>query len=305
MKKNTGYRLWSAFLVAAALAMLVMIAAPAWATDWDECDHPRFLEKGCGYEGEDGEDGADGADGADGQDGADGRDGVDGIDGRDGRDGIDGVVPTKWRTETHNWYEEIREAAAAQQAMQVYLPQDQKSRLTMGMSRVANTTGVGLGYAYMIDNDRNSAFTIAVGVAGSETAVSGSFGFEFGGDRSSRIPAFKAAPTVIAAPPEPEPEPIGSTVTIPVDEYDQLLMAQVQQEELDDHEQQSEDRYTQQQHRIEALEDELEDREKNLEDLERLKREQAELQAAEEARAARRAAIREKLLKNAESKNDG
>ena len=82
-------------------------------------------------------------------------------------------------------------------------------------------------------------------------------------------------------------------------------MAQVQQEELEEYAQQSEDRYVQQQSLIDAMQTELDEREKSLEDLEQLKREQAKLQAVEASRAARRAEVREKLLKKAEEKDDG
>jgi len=85
---------------------------------------------------------------------------------------------------THNkWIQEYRDYAAAEAAMQVYLPQDQNSRVTFGMSRMNSTSGYGVGYAYMLNNSRNTALTFALGVAGDETAAKASFGFEFGGSR--------------------------------------------------------------------------------------------------------------------------
>ena len=305
----------TAFCLLAAL-ILFFLSAPLWAGGNGECDHPRFVEIGCGEPGPPGEtgppgppgeDGADGRDGADGVDGVDGRDGVDGVDGRDGADGAvgpqgpPGTVPTEWILETRNyysnvnrWYEAAREAAAAQAAMLSPLPQNQTSRLTFGMANVRSTTGYSVNYAYKLDNDRNSAFTLSLGVAGDETAVRGSFGFEFGGDRHIEI--YKAAPD-----PEPAPVPTGMLL-VPEDEYNGLMMAQVQQEELDDHEQLVADKFAQYDNLIEErnrqrAEDEAE--------IERLKREAAALRAEQEAEDARRAKVRARYAKKAEERTDG
>jgi hypothetical protein len=51
------------------------------------------------------------------------------------------------------------------------------------MSNVYSTTGVGIGYAYMMDDNHNTALTLVLGHAGDETAVRGSVGFEFGGSK--------------------------------------------------------------------------------------------------------------------------
>jgi hypothetical protein len=292
------------------VAMLVVGLWPAYSlADNDEgcTGNPHHCVGERGPPGADGADGADGVDGVDGEQGergytgdtgatgatgATGDRGATGAVGATGEQGIQGVqgirgeVPTKWRTETINWYNEIRDVAAAQQAMQVYLPQDQKSRLTMSMSRVANTTGVGLGYAYMIDNERNSALTLSVGRAGSETAVAGSFGFEFGGTRKIVIPVFV---------PTPEPEPVSAEVTIPEEEYASLLMAQVQQEELEDLQRSSEDRYAEQQVLIEALQEEVKDDEIDQKELDRIKREAAAIRAAQEAEEKQQADVRAKF----------
>jgi hypothetical protein len=45
----------------------------------------------------------------------------------------------------------MREYMAAQSAMQVHLPQDQRSRITFSMAAVGSNTGIGAGYAYMLD----------------------------------------------------------------------------------------------------------------------------------------------------------
>jgi hypothetical protein len=88
--------------------------------------------------------------------------------------------------------------------MNAPLPQQQTSRLTFSGSRLNGRTGVGVGYAYMIDDDSRTALTLSVGRSGSETVVQGSVGFEFGGDRRMKIDMAEIEP---AAEPEPEPEP--------------------------------------------------------------------------------------------------
>jgi hypothetical protein len=152
--------------------------------------------------------------------------------------------------------------------MQVHLPQEQHSRLTIGMSRVDGKSGIGIGYAYMLKDENRAALTIAVGQSGSETTVQGGFGFEFGGSRKMSLPE------PVAAEPEPAPEPIGQVV-LTEEEYETLLMAQVQQEELDEQRELAETRYAQQQSLIDELRDELRDERQgnaqNEEDIERLK----------------------------------
>ena len=219
MKKKWSSRVKTIFFVLGVLIILWL----GWGVrlakaDNSECDHPRFQEVGCAYPGEQGPPGQDGKDGEDGEDGIDGIDGIDGKDGRDGIDGINGIngvngkdgeVPIEWINNVTKLYNESREAAAAAAAMQVYLPQEQTSRLTFGMSRLQGETGLGVGYAYMLDDDRRSALTLSVGHAGSETAIRGSFGFEFGGDRRMKIDMAEIQP---AAAPPPEPEPIAPII---------------------------------------------------------------------------------------------
>ena len=67
----------------------------------------------------------------------------------------------------------------ANDAIQMYLPQDKPSRLTIGATAYGGQLGVGLGYAYMVDDESRTAFTFGVGVSHDETAVKGSVGFEF------------------------------------------------------------------------------------------------------------------------------
>jgi hypothetical protein len=106
----------------------------------------------------------------------------------------------------HKWIQKYRDIAAAEAAMQVHLPQNQTSRLTFGMSRLSSTSGYALGYAYMIDNERNTAVTFAVGTAGDETAVKASLGFEFGGTRRMMLPTMVDTPSYYPVVPEPEGE---------------------------------------------------------------------------------------------------
>lgn len=60
--------------------------------------------------------------------------------------------------------------------------------MTMGASSVGDTLGLGVGYAYRMEDERNTAFTVAVGRAGGETAIQGSVGFEFGGSKPKPPP---------------------------------------------------------------------------------------------------------------------
>lgn len=165
--------------------------------------------------------------------------------------------------------------------MQVHLPHDQSSRVTMGMSRIHNTTGLAVGYAYMMDDERNTALTIAVGHAGSETAVRGSFGFEFGGQRKAVTVTPTSTPT-----PTPTPTTSGPAVLmVEQAEYDELYAQAVQKEELESYIEEQEYRYAQQQNQLKA----------NDAELARLKAEAEALRKEQEAAAARRAAINKRL----------
>jgi hypothetical protein len=213
------------------LSMLVLFSqrAEAWDDEMD-CDHPRFQEVGCMYPGEEGPPGEDG------QDGEQGPPGPQGPAGPQGPQGPPGEIPTDWinqvnnnHSTVNNWYRSAREVIAAQTAMQNHLPQDQHSRLTGGVSRIGNTTGYAIGYSYMMKGDRNTAFTVAVGRAGSETAVRGSVGFEFGGQRKMTLPVSEIR---YSAPPEPEPEPSGGGLA-GVLAADIVMQDQLQGVELD------------------------------------------------------------------------
>ncbi len=292
-------RLKTIFFVLAVGALLwyVFLGQQAFADRDDDCrGDPHHCD-------EPGPPGPAGPPGPQGPPGEDGLDGVDGQDGRDGIDGKDGEVPMEWITNTTNtftthnkWIQAARDAAAAQAAMQVHLPQDQSSRMTFGMARINETTGYSLNYAYMLDNERNSALTFSVGQAGDETAVRGSFGFEFGGQRRMEIPDLSAVYNQAAiAPepePEPEPEPVPEGIYISEAEYDELLLAQVQQEEFEEQQQMVADKFAQYDS---LIVERLEEHAKDDAEIARLKAEAEALRAADEARAVNRAKVRESI----------
>jgi hypothetical protein len=87
--------------------------------------------------------------------------------------------------------------------------------------------------------------------------------------------------------PEPDPTPVGYQL-VSDDEYEELLMAQVQQEEIE----QLEDRYAQQQSLIEEMQEEIAEHDSEQADIESLKREAASLRAAQEAEDKQQADIR-------------
>lgn len=104
----------------------------------------------------------------------------------------------------------------------------------------------------------------------------------------------------VHAGPIEEPVPTGF-IAVPQEEYDNLLMAQVQQEELDEAIEQTEYRFAQQQNLIEELK---EDHADDDEELERLRREVAAQKKQMEEEAARRAAVREKILEKRDAEGD-
>lgn len=172
--------------------MFLIGTANASDDDDDRKCHPKY---GCepgppgadgkdgedGKDGRDGEDGADGRDGVDGMDGRDGIDGINGLDGRDGIDGMDGIVSTEWITETRYKFEKMNDYSAAMSSIQIHLPQNQRSRLTLGGATFNGSIGVGFGYAYKFDD--GLALTFGVGTSGGEQVGLASVGFEFGAER--------------------------------------------------------------------------------------------------------------------------
>lgn len=179
------------------IVMLLALSGLTYADgpDGDEpCSHPNFVTHECldsldldGTDGTDGIDGVDGVDGADGDVGLRGPEGPVGAtgaigpegprgkrgpEGSAGTDGKDGTVPRAW-------YDDIRGHMAATSAMQVFLPQDKNSRLTIGTSRVMGRTGVGVGYAYRANDEGKTAFTLALGRANGAKVVQLGVSVEF------------------------------------------------------------------------------------------------------------------------------
>jgi len=128
--------------------------------------------------------------GPQGEPGEPGPQGEPGPAGPPGPAGEPGIISQQWINETRWRFERYGEWAAAMDAIQIHLPQDQTQRITFGASRVYGQTGVGVGYAFV--NEKGVAFTAGVGTSGGETALKTSVGFEFGGERDrTRLTASK------------------------------------------------------------------------------------------------------------------
>lgn len=112
-------------------------------------------------------------------------------------------------------------------SIQMYLPQDQKMRVTAAMSKAGHHMGIGLGFAYMVDDESRTAFTLGIGKSGDEVAYKASVGFEFGGSRSK----IDTKEMVIvdkpeAAPARPAPAPVEYEQQIVEEDVMLLQMAQ-------------------------------------------------------------------------------
>jgi hypothetical protein len=96
-----------------------------------------------------------------------------------------------------------------------------------------------------------------------------------------------------------QPEPTGM-IFISEDEYDQLLIAQVSKEEIEEHQRQIEARFAQYDNLIEAQQQEIivhrEEAANNDEEFERLKQEAAALRDKQEAEEAKKASAYEQLI---------
>jgi hypothetical protein len=153
----------------------------------------------------------------------------------------------------------------------------------------------------MLDNERNAGLTLAVGHAGSETAVRGSFGFEFGGDRPMRFDLSELMPAPAAVAPEPEPVPAGM-VLVYEDELEELQLMAENSEDYEEHIEQTEYRYAQQQNQIDALQREHENDEAEIE---RLKQEAAALRERQEADEELRQSVRQRILEKRKGDEKG
>jgi len=247
--------------------IVLVISFNSYASENKSCHYCRDYVGPVGPPGPRGKQGKQGEQGEQGERGKQGIQGEQGIPGKNGIQGIQGIrgergeVPTEWINNVNNLYDQNRNYLSAQQSIQVHLPQDQKSRLTFGASRVGSKSGIGVGYAYMLNSDNNTALTVGIGQSGHETAIQGSFGFEFGGQRKIEIPA------VIF---EPVAEPVGVILTD--DEYNELvmqasaaeerpnvLMADITQEEYEKQHEIEEQRYIEHQQEIKAKDKEFDE----------------------------------------------
>lgn len=136
-----------------------------------------------GRTGKTGAQGEQGETGAQGDTGARGLVGPQGERGLSGERGLAGVVSETWIKEVRNFNNKYSKYMAASESVQIYLPQNQHSRVTFGLGRVHGETGLGVGYAYKSADD--IAFTLGLGTSGGETVGKMSVGFEFGGKEST------------------------------------------------------------------------------------------------------------------------
>lgn len=97
---------------------------------------------------------------------------------------------------------------------------------------------------------------------------------------------------MLSIPGSNEPVPSGQVI-IPEDEYETLMMAQVQQEDLE----LLEDKYSKQQNLIDELQEEIAEHDNDQAEIDRLKRESAALRAAQKAEEKKREDIQAKFKK--------
>jgi len=183
------------------LLPLLMFFSPVQASG---CEHSRGFF--CG--GQDGQDGIDGVDGMDGADGAtgpqgprgytghtgpqgeqgvagtDGKDGIDGKDGVAGPQGIAGVAGSDVLSlaaisEMERTIDDTASINLAFDSIQIHLPQKASHRVTMSMANDGVNQGVGIGYAYMFDDDNRTAVIAGWGHAQHQDVVKVGVSFEF------------------------------------------------------------------------------------------------------------------------------
>lgn len=156
-------------------ALLLVMAFPAYATD-DDCDHPKFVQKGCETPGPAGPPGPSGPPGP---------------AGPPGPPGPPGEVPRAFIDETkrdllalkdyrnHVNYRlgSFEKYLAASSALDIDLPRDKGSRLTVTGANASGTAGLGLGYAYM--NEDGVALKAGVAFSGDESVTKIGVSWEF------------------------------------------------------------------------------------------------------------------------------
>ena len=164
-----------------AILMLFLSSLAFAGGEGEPCSHPVFVTHEClgTYVPETGTDGTNGQDGLNGADGADGATGPMGPQGPAGPGGVSSNSQSSLTANLSRYSGQYYDYLAATEAAQVYLPQNQDSRVTFGVSTVNGTTGLGIGYARRFEGEDAPAFTLALGTAGGETTAKASFGFEF------------------------------------------------------------------------------------------------------------------------------
>ena len=188
------------------IILLVLFSTPAFAggNGDGECDHPVFIEVGCGEPGPAGPPGPSGPPGEPGPagppgpsgppgepgpagppgpQGPPGEPGPAGPPGPQGPQGEPGVVDynkvTSLIDESYSYrFGRFTDYMAAVSALDIDLPRDEGHRITATGSKVHGTTGVGIGYAYM--DDKGVAFKAGIARAGDENIVKVGVSFEFG-----------------------------------------------------------------------------------------------------------------------------
>lgn len=216
------------FLFGLSIALgYILLAYISHAEAGEPCSHPRFQEVGCSYEegtpgpagpigpigpqGEQGPQGVPGPMGPQGEQGPTGPQGEQGPQGETGPQGKQGIpgpqgpmgpagppgevnyaeVNTLINNTYYRRFGDFGKDIAAMNAIQVYLPQQQDHRITFGVSSFDGHGGMGVGYAYMLENDNAAAVTIGLGTAGGDWVGKASVGFEFGGSKNRPLTATK------------------------------------------------------------------------------------------------------------------
>lgn len=186
MKQRTNEGIVGAIFI---LTVALLVAIPAFADHNDKdgpgCPPGHHHIESCDDGGNQGPPGPEGPPGPPGPKGDPGEQGPPGPEGPQGPQGEPGIVDYSRvnRTINQTFNRSFSEYLAAMQSIQIHLPQDHHSRLTLGGSRVNGSTGVGLGYAYKFDRDDNLSLTVGVGSSGGEEVGVASLGFEFGSER--------------------------------------------------------------------------------------------------------------------------
>ena len=166
------------------LYLLLLLPMLAFGTQSGCQGNPHDCEGPPGPPGETGPAGPAGPQGEQGEQGETGPMGPPGPAGAEGKPAFPGQNTTTWINEVRYYTGKYGKYMAASEALQIYLPQEQDSRITFGMGYSASKVGYGIGYAYKTDRDDNLAFTFGIGTSGGEQVGKASVGFEFGGSKS-------------------------------------------------------------------------------------------------------------------------